>query len=128
MIHNGSCLCGDVTFKVDAELEHPVACHCSQCRKQSGHVWAVASAPRDKVTLDGALSWYAASEMGERGFCRRCGSFLFWRGHDDKTIEVALGALEAPTGVTLQAHIFVADRGDYYEIADGLTQYPGEAP
>jgi len=124
----GACLCGDVTFEVDAKPERAVACHCGQCRKQSGHVWAVASAPRDKVAINGELNWYAASAIGERGFCPRCGSFLFWRGHDEPTIEFALGALDSPTGVTLEAHIFVADKGDYYEIADDLPQYEGEEP
>ncbi|MGZ9006346.1 MAG: GFA family protein, partial [Burkholderiales bacterium] len=36
-MNKGSCLCGAVTFEVAAILEPPDACHCSQCRKQSGH-------------------------------------------------------------------------------------------
>ena len=35
---------------------------------------------------------------------------------------VALGALEGPTGLQLERHIFVAEKGDYYDIADGLPQ------
>jgi hypothetical protein len=37
-------------------------------------------------------------------------------------IAVALGALDAPTGLKMAEHIFVADKGDYYDIADGLAQ------
>ena len=37
-------------------------------------------------------------------------------------IDVAAGAIDSPTGLRLQGHIFVADKGDYYEIADGLPQ------
>ena len=33
----GSCLCGDVTFTVTGAPHDPAACHCSQCRKMSGH-------------------------------------------------------------------------------------------
>ena len=33
-----------------------------------------------------------------------------------------MGALDAPTGLRLGKHIFVADKGDYYDIADGLPQ------
>jgi hypothetical protein len=34
-----------------------------------------------------------------------------------------MGAFDKPTGTCLEKHIFTADRGDYYEIADGLPQH-----
>lgn len=118
----GSCLCGAVKFEVAGELAPPDACHCSQCRKQSGHFWASTDVPRAAVTLHGeeALRWFNASEKVRRGFCSTCGSFLFWDriGRD----RIAMGAFDAPTGTRLHKHIFVADKGDYYEIADGLPQ------
>lgn len=33
-----------------------------------------------------------------------------------------IAAIDGPTGLTLREHIFVADKGDYYDIADGLPQ------
>ena len=39
-------------------------------------------------------------------------------------IGVAMGAFELDTDTTLAVHIFVADKGDYYPIADGLPQRP----
>ena len=33
-----------------------------------------------------------------------------------------MGAFDAPTDTKLTIHIFVADKGDYYDIADGLPQ------
>lgn len=121
-MHKGTCLCGDVSFAVDAPAEGPSACHCGQCRKQSGHVWASAFAPKNKVTINGPVAWYEASNFAKRGFCPRCGSFLFWTAHDEDTMSFALGALEMPTGLKLIKHIFTADKGDYYEIADGVPQ------
>ena len=44
-MHNGSCLCGAVTFEVNGSLRPPDACHCNQCRKQSGHFWASTDVP-----------------------------------------------------------------------------------
>ena len=119
----GSCLCGDVTFETAATPEGASVCHCGQCRKQSGHVWASAHVAKDALSIKGPVQWYAASDAAERGFCPRCGSFLFWHAHDEDTISFALGALEKPTGLTLQRHIFVEDKGDYYDIADGLPQW-----
>jgi hypothetical protein len=35
------------------------------------------------------------------------------------------GALDLPTGLRADKHIFTAEKGDYYEICDGLPQSPG---
>ncbi len=120
----GSCLCGAVTFEIDGTLHPPDACHCGQCRKWSGHVWASADVPRASLRIDGEdrVAWYRSSEKVRRGFCSTCGSSLFWDPIGRDKIGVAMGAIEAPTGTRLGIHIFVADKGDYYEIADGLPQ------
>jgi hypothetical protein len=94
------------------------------CRKTSGHYWASTDVPRDKVTIQGEdhLSWYRSSEKVRRGFCRTCGSALFWDVDGRSRLAIAMGAFNAPTGTHLEKHIFVADKGDYYEIKDGLPQ------
>jgi hypothetical protein len=57
-----------------------------------------------------------------RGFCRTCGSSLFWDPPHKDWIGVAMGAFDPPTDTKLRIHIFVSEKGDYYEIADGLPQ------
>ena len=122
--HKGSCLCGSVRFEVAGDLAPPDACHCSQCRKHSGHFFASSDVPRDAVTIQGSehLAWYRSSEKVRRGFCSRCGSSLFWDPIGKDKLAVAMGALDSPTRTRLRMHIFVADKGDYYDIADGLPQ------
>ncbi len=123
-IYRGSCLCGAVTIAVKGDLPGPNVCHCSQCRKQSGHYWASTDVPRDRLTVEGEknLRWYQSSEKVRRGFCETCGSFLFWDPVGRETTAVAMGAFDGPTQTKLSGHIFVADKGDYYDIADGLPQ------
>jgi hypothetical protein len=125
-MHKGSCLCGAVRIEVEGELAAPDACHCSQCRKQSGHFWASTDLPRSAVTIHGedSISWYRSSQKVRRGFCSVCGSFLFWEPIGRDTIAIAMGAFDKPTGTHLAKHIFVADKGDYYDIADGLPRNP----
>jgi hypothetical protein len=124
MMPSGSCLCRAVSFTVDAALPPPDACHCSQCRKTSGHFWTSTDVPRAALTIVGEdkVSWYHSSEKVQRGFCSVCGSALFWAPIGRDKIAIAMGAFDAPTGTQLGHHIFVADKGDYYEIADGLPQ------
>jgi hypothetical protein len=123
-MHTGSCLCGAVTFELAGGRRPPDACHCSQCRKQSGHYWASTDVPRAAVSIHGGdnLTWFRSSEKVRRGFCATCGSFLFWEPLAGQSIAVAMGAFDAPTDTRLAKHIFVADKGDYYDIADGLPQ------
>ena len=123
-MHKGSCLCGAVSFDFVGELPQPSACHCTQCRKHSGHFEASTDVPRSGLTVHGSenLTWYHSSEKVRRGFCSTCGSSLFWDPiHKDWTA-IAMGAFDGPTETKLAKHIFVADKGDYYDIADGLPQ------
>ena len=123
----GTCLCGAVAFTFDGPTRTASACHCGQCRKQSGHVWSSGVVPDDELTVSGEVRWFESTPGIRRGFCPTCGSFLFWKANSEDGISVALGALESPTGLRLQRHIFVADKGDYYDIDDGLPTYPGTA-
>ena len=120
---NGSCLCGAVRYRVDGPLRPVIACHCVQCRKTSGHFVAATSAPRDTVQIEGEVSWYESSPTARRGFCAKCGSSLFWDGAGEN-LAIHAGTLDGPTGLSTAAHIFCADKGDYYAIAEDLPQAP----
>jgi hypothetical protein len=102
------------------------------CRRSNGHFVAATACSSAHLRLLSAetLHWYQSSATSRRGFCGTCGSQLFWErewarsGH----ISIWAGALDMPTGLRAAAHIFVADKGDYYEIVDGLPQWPGASP
>lgn len=123
-VKKGSCLCGGVRFQVIGNLGAPDACHCAQCRKQSGHFFASTNVVRSALTIEGQenVSWYQSSAKVRRGFCSRCGSTLFWDPPARDWIAIAMGAFDGHTGTHLEKHIFVAEKGDYYEISDGLPQ------
>jgi hypothetical protein len=120
--HTGGCLCGGVRYRVRGELRGILACHCSQCRRTSGHYAAMTSAPSANIELTAAdsLVWYKSSDTADRGFCGRCGGNLFWRQRARDDLSITAGTLDTPTGLAVQEHIFVADKSDYYTIDDGL--------
>ena len=126
-MHKGSCLCGAVTFEVDGKLGEAEACHCVQCRKWTGHLLASTEVSRSALTIHGAenIRWHRSSEKVRRGFCAECGSSLFFDPVDHEKhawTGIALGAFDTPTETRMALHIFVAEKGDYYEITDGLPQ------
>lgn len=122
----GRCECGAVAFTATEVRDTVTMCHCSQCRRVSGHHWAATRAPFDQVTFtrDDGLKWYVSSDWAKRGFCGECGSSLFYRTNDEDGIGIAAGCLDMPTGLTPGKHIFCADKGDYYEIADDAPHIP----
>ena len=127
MSARGSCLCGAIRYAVAGPLRPVVGCHCTQCRKTSGHHVAATAADPAHVTIEGAPRWYRSSPEAERGFCPTCGSNLFWRkpGH----LSIFAGTLDAhPNDLALAGHIFCAEKGRYYTIADGLPQAAGDDP
>lgn len=128
--NSGSCSCGAVRFRTRGELRPVVYCHCSQCRKQTGHFYAATNVDAKMLDIEGedAITWYAASPQARRGFCRTCGSALFWRENGSDWISILAGLFDQPTGLVGGYHIFVADKGDYYEIADALPRYDVNVP
>ncbi len=122
----GSCLCGAVTFRISGKLGPADACHCSQCRKMTGHYLASVNVAVSDLELEGGdqVRWFDSSEQARRGFCPTCGSTLFWQANGSDRIAVAMGAWDGATRTRIEMHIFVADKGDYYEIEDGARQYP----
>lgn len=118
-IRTGGCLCAGVTFEIKGSLRPVLACHCSQCRKTSGHYWAATEVRCDQINIRdaGTLRWYRSSEFARRGFCNRCGASIFWQEDTkDESISIGAGCIDMPTGLAMGAHIFVEDASDYYRI------------
>ncbi len=118
-ITRGSCLCGNVKYEAKGELRPIALCHCTQCRKASGHYTAATAAPNDRLTITGnSLQWYHSSDYAERGFCSICGSSLFFRPFEKNRTAIFAGSIDGPTGLKLEAQIWTDSKGDYYELPD----------
>ena len=116
----GGCLCGGVRYEIRGPLRDVIACHCSQCRKTSGHFVAASQALDADIVLveSSTLKWYRSSPEAQRGFCSKCGGNLFWRpdGRNPPVTSIMAGTIDPPTGLKVIEHIFVEDKSDYYEI------------
>ena len=122
----GSCLCGAVKFEITGPLRPVIACHCLQCRKQTGTYMSATATKDEYFTLSEqrGLKWYRSSPEARRGFCGECGSVLFWKGDGRDYIAIAAGSIDGDLGVPLEGHIFCESAGDYYEISGGEYQAP----
>ncbi len=114
----GSCLCGEISFEISGELRPAIACHCSQCRKTSGHFVTATSVWNDKLAISGEVTWFRSSDRAQRGFCGICGSNLFWRPDDADRTSIFAGTIDGDTGIQTELQLYPADKGDYYELPD----------
>ena len=129
-VRTGGCLCGAIRFRTTGALRGVVYCHCSQCRRQTGHFYAATDIEDECLSVQGSehLTWYAASDFARRGFCRICGSAMFWKHNGAAMTSILAGSFDQPSGLVAEAHIFVGDKADYYQIDDGLPQYVRSTP
>ena len=126
MTRTARCECGSVTFRVTKTREQVTFCHCSQCRRTSGHYWASTRADLSDVIFDKdeTLVWFQSSDHARRGFCSVCGASLFYQPIGAQHLGIAAGSFDSPTGFTPGKHIFTADCGDYYSIPDDAPHFP----
>jgi len=125
----GGCFCGAVRYEVKGPLRGVVNCHCSQCTKLNGNFGSHSKAPKSNITMikDDGLSWYKISGVARRGFCRECGSGLFWDQLEQSALGIIAGSLDIPTSLNTIGHIFVEDKSDFYEITDDIEQFKGSS-
>jgi hypothetical protein len=120
-------LCGAVRFHVPtSSLAGVTVCHCGQCRRWHGHVGAYTNAKAADLVFDESrgLAWFRSSGFAQRGFCRECGSSLFWRRDGSDLISITAGTLDPPTGLATRLQIFTEDRGDYYALDASIPIRP----
>ena len=131
MPKTGSCLCGAVKFTLNTPPAEAGACHCEMCRKWSGGVYLAITANADDVsfTSDDSLATYASSDWAERGFCKTCGSSLFYRvtapGPHHGQYHFGLGTLDDPSGITLTSEIFIDAKPEAYAFEGISSQMTG---
>ena len=84
----GGCLCGALRIVATGEPHRVGLCHCLDCRKHSGSLFAASAIfSQQAVTITGETRAFEG-----RHFCPVCGAPVFARSGDE--VEVALGALD----------------------------------
>lgn len=105
--HTGGCLCGAVTFTAAKVDQNHHACHCGMCRRWAGSPLLAASA--DEVSFSGEenITVFDSSEWAERGFCRTCGSNLFYRLKETGGYHMPVGIFDDQSGFKIIGEIFI---------------------
>ena len=115
----GSCLCGAVRVTVMNAPDKVGACHCDMCRK-----WA--SGPYMEITCDSGVSFdgeenisvYESSDWAERGFCKICGSHLFYRLKETRQHMMAVGLFDDQRELVFDNQVFIDKKPEFYSFSN----------
>jgi hypothetical protein len=127
---NGSCLCGTVQFVAALPSKWCAHCHCTLCRKAhgAGYVTWVGFETDQVNFINGKekLKWYESTPGAQRGFCKQCGSTLFfkskrWAGE----LHITLACLDEAIDRQPQANVFFDQHVNWMSIDTTLKQVDG---
>jgi hypothetical protein len=125
--YTGSCLCGEVTFKMDNFSQQAANCYCTMCRKFHGAAFGtlVSGAGLEFLSGQAHLKEYVGHNHTTRTFCQNCGSSIGFRGKNVKPekMEVAIALFDQDIPVKIDAHIFTDYKSNWCDIQGPLPQF-----
>jgi hypothetical protein len=109
------CLCGDIALESTADPMMQANCHCDDCRRAGGGVFAsYAFVPAEALTVTKGkpASFEHKSDRGStmtKYFCPRCGSQLYGMNSANPTRRgVRVGAIEDASWFKPAANVYVS--------------------
>jgi len=129
-MHNGSCLCGKVIFKLNQEITDVVKCHCSECRRVQGTAFATNGNVQAKnfkfISGEDNLTEFIENENKSRFFCKNCGSPIMAKlKNNPDFVRVRLGSITNDVNVKIEKHIFTGSKANWDIICDDVPQHEG---
>lgn len=124
----GHCLCGAVQLEGRGDIKIEI-CHCDMCRHWHGGPAVVAEFDGGVTITQGAdnIGVYSSSDWAERGFCKTCGSTLYYQlKHGDRQHSALAGLFDLPSGLSIHEEIFVEEQPDYYTFTADAPRLTGE--
>jgi hypothetical protein len=115
----GSCLCGAVRITANNPSNKVGACHCGMCRKWGGGPFMEIDCGAD-VLFEGEedITVYNSSSWAERGFCKKCGSHLFYRLKESGQHMVPVGLFDNLENLVFESQVFIDKKPSFYSFSN----------
>ncbi len=126
----GACLCGEIQFSIELPALFCAHCHCTMCRRAHGAGYVTwFGVEKSRLSLAAGrdhLAWYDSSDHGRRGYCRSCGSSLFFESsHRAQTVDIVLASMSEDIGRSPEFHVYFDQRVDWVPLDDDLKKLGG---
>ena len=126
IVGKGGCLCGKVTFTARTVNPHVGSCHCGMCQRWIGGPNLSVDCGTD-VTFQGQenISVYHSSDWAERGFCKHCGSSLFYHLRQHNSYIIPTGIFDDNSPFIFDQQIFIDEKPAFYDFANTTKNMTG---
>ena len=113
----GQCMCGKVKYAAETEDKVSV-CYCKMCQRWASGMFMGVPTTAFEVT-EGAehLGVIKSSDWAKRGFCRNCGSNIYYHADAMVNPSVAFGSLDDTNGLRPRIQFYVDKRPEGFELA-----------
>lgn len=119
----GTCLCGAVRLAATPKSLHVGVCHCDMCRQWGGGpMFAIECEESVRFEGDPNIGIYPSSEWAERGFCRHCGTHLFYRLKEGGHYAIPVGLLKEGEPWQFAEEIFIDRKPAFYSFAESTRK------
>jgi hypothetical protein len=130
----GHCLCGAVTYAVNAKPLRMAQCHCKDCQRASGtgHM-SLAFFKKDDVVMRGTTASYGVTadsgNTNTRHFCPKCGSRVYGENSARPgVIGISVGCLEENDWFSPQAVVYTKGRPGWDKTATDVPNFEAMPP
>jgi len=136
-VKTGQCMCGEVRFEAEDVSSEFGICHCIMCQQWAGGPFPAVNVAAVRFENEDNLTRFQSSAWAERGFCKVCGSNIFYRVLSDGSYDMCLGAFDDKSGLKLRHEIFIDRKPDCYAFdgdhkrlteAETMALYPEFTP
>ena len=125
----GSCLCGQVKYHGDVEIAGAANCHCEDCRKALGAVYATnLFVKSDGLTIEGeVMEFHHKADSGSdmtKANCAKCGSPVYGlNSAREGVVVIRAGTLDQTDLITPGVNVFMERKVGSTPIDDALKKF-----
>ena len=122
----GQCLCRGVSVEASATKHNAGACHCNMCRRWGGGPFMTVDCGSD-VSFYGVdnIQEFASSDWAARGFCKQCGTHLFYHLKGNDQYFMPAGLFDGEDNYVFDHQVFIDEKPGYYQFANDTHNMTG---
>ncbi len=122
----GQCLCGKIAVTATPAENSVGACHCAMCRSWGGGPFMTIDCGTDvSFTGEEDIGTFDSSQWAERGFCRSCGSHLFYRLKQTGQTMLPASLINPDDTIVFDHQVFIDEKPGYYAFANKTEDWTG---
>ena len=124
-----ACSCGQLSITVHGEPRGVGVCHCLECQRRTGSVFAALAGFSPPYEVQGEATEYVrAGDQGSRfrfRFCPVCGTNLFHteEGWEQSHVSVAVGGFGDPAFPPPDVSVYDSRRHSWVRLPEGVEAY-----